>query len=843
MKKKLSLLLAVVFVMTLAFGILPTAGAEQAPDHETDPPAGYHWECTDIEATYETEPSCGLEEHKSHGSECYELICETAEHTHSDECQPTERTCGKTPHQHWRGGLWDDDCYNWRGELTCNKEEHTHNDSCNTTTICNITEHTHSGFDGECYNLTCPITELHTHSIEEGCYALIPAQHTCKLERDKGTVELTVTYGDSRNVKDDTKVTLTDIDGNTYNAFTNSGVAVFTGVNTGAVTFSSISYTSYYHTYTGTPSSVILHDDGDTARASVNLSLILTGSADHIDLRMQNASITVNTKIVEAGNPSNVLSTTSSPTTGSVIGVTNAVITWNDNTTREITGFEPRDGYENYEYTRGFGRRENKIDNIQNIKSVVFTIKLKDADNNEYDNVVVSYDQAGVQLAAKSCEGSNGGTQLSGIDFDVETVTDLIIEKTISTNKIIKVTKDWDDKGLVLTHPAVDITVTQTCGETTLSDTKTLASGSTELMFDFLELDDMTYTYTVSEAAVSGYIVSGGAVTAVDPDGGFNYQYEATLTNTYDISEETTSFVGTKVWSDSEEIEHNNADLILTLYADGIAVQATPAWDGNMFYFHELPMYKETNDGLVAIVYTVVETPPQNYRASYGEGNYCENGGTITNTYFESDNPPIDNPIITTVTVDTANLTITKTVSGDVDEAPDSSFDFTVTFTPGAPDYWNLSGINAPAGASGSDGTYTFSLKADQSITFRNVPVGTTYVVTETTVLADGWSAGTATDASGSIGANGAIATIDNVYTAPEQGVAGDVTKEPPSDDGSASEDGQQVAGDVDTLPQTGGISPSTLLGIFGLALITIGGAAFTILRRKNDGKSKSKSK
>ena len=36
MKKKLSLLLAVVFIMTLAFGILPTAGAEQAPNHDAD---------------------------------------------------------------------------------------------------------------------------------------------------------------------------------------------------------------------------------------------------------------------------------------------------------------------------------------------------------------------------------------------------------------------------------------------------------------------------------------------------------------------------------------------------------------------------------------------------------------------------------------------------------------------------------------------------------------------------------------------------------------------------------------------------------------------------------------
>lgn len=41
------------------------------------------------------------------------------------------------------------------------------------------------------------------------------------------------------------------------------------------------------------------------------------------------------------------------------------------------------------------------------------------------------------------------------------------------------------------------------------------------------------------------------------------------------------------------------------------------------------------------------------------------------------------------------------------------------------------------------------------------------------------------------------------------------------------------VAGDSDKLPQTDGISPSTFIGLLGLALMAAGGTIFTILRNK----------
>lgn len=73
MKKKLSLLLAVVFIMTLAFGILPTAGAvtDPAHNHGEELKPGHHWDCTLVSEAYETTPSCGLELH-THGPGCYQ---------------------------------------------------------------------------------------------------------------------------------------------------------------------------------------------------------------------------------------------------------------------------------------------------------------------------------------------------------------------------------------------------------------------------------------------------------------------------------------------------------------------------------------------------------------------------------------------------------------------------------------------------------------------------------------------------------------------------------------------------------------------------------------------------
>lgn len=46
------------------------------------------------------------------------------------------------------------------------------------------------------------------------------------------------------------------------------------------------------------------------------------------------------------------------------------------------------------------------------------------------------------------------------------------------------------------------------------------------------------------------------------------------------------------------------------------------------------------------------------------------------------------------------------------------------------------------------------------------------------------------------------------------------------------------VSNDSDVLPQTGGISPATMIGLLGLALIASGGTILTILKKKGHGKN-----
>jgi LPXTG-motif cell wall-anchored protein len=189
---------------------------------------------------------------------------------------------------------------------------------------------------------------------------------------------------------------------------------------------------------------------------------------------------------------------------------------------------------------------------------------------------------------------------------------------------------------------------------------------------------------------------------------------------------------------------------------------------------------------------------------------YLDSYGTITLSV--PDDPPTP-PV-------TSNLTVTKSVTG-VNPSDAEQFAVKVVFTPGD------SGIKASNGAVNKNGTFDFLLAAkDGIITFSSIPVGTKYTVTETisvTQSDEGWSADLikTKDTTGEVTANGAAAVLVN----DKAGVQGtsDISPEPSA----------EVKGESDILPQTGGISSSTLLGIFGLALISIGGTAFVIFRKK----------
>lgn len=71
-----------------------------------------------------------------------------------------------------------------------------------------------------------------------------------------------------------------------------------------------------------------------------------------------------------------------------------------------------------------------------------------------------------------------------------------------------------------------------------------------------------------------------------------------------------------------------------------------------------------------------------------------------------------------------------------------------------------------------------------------------------------------------------------------ESDVAGDQTKPDDTSPSPTPSGDTAVAGEIEKLPQTGGISTSTLLALLGLTLIAAGGSAFIIIRKKNHGKN-----
>lgn len=125
---------------------------------------------------------CVLEESEGHvhGTICYgnwTLICEIEEHTHTDECYPSdepevdparETFCGKEEHTH------EGECIDANGVVVCEIEEHTHTEECYVNpfaereVFCGKTEHKHAD---ECVDangvISCGIEE---HSHIEECY-------------------------------------------------------------------------------------------------------------------------------------------------------------------------------------------------------------------------------------------------------------------------------------------------------------------------------------------------------------------------------------------------------------------------------------------------------------------------------------------------------------------------------------------------------------------------------------------------------------------------------------------------------------------------------------------------
>lgn len=94
-------------------------------------------------------------------------------------------------------------------------------------------------------------------------------------------------------------------------------------------------------------------------------------------------------------------------------------------------------------------------------------------------------------------------------------------------------------------------------------------------------------------------------------------------------------------------------------------------------------------------------------------------------------------------------LIVKKEVPAGSAEDKNKTFNFTVAFKTAEGGAYSLTAI--PTGVSGSNGTYTFTLKHDEQMEFQNLPYGVTYDVSET--VPTGWLSD-ATYNSGTIGEN-----------------------------------------------------------------------------------------
>lgn len=91
-----------------------------------------------------------------------------------------------------------------------------------------------------------------------------------------------------------------------------------------------------------------------------------------------------------------------------------------------------------------------------------------------------------------------------------------------------------------------------------------------------------------------------------------------------------------------------------------------------------------------------------------------------------------DASVTVTNTLKTGGLTVKKVVDGN-DGDTTKVFHFTATFTPA------LTGTADKYGVAIDNGTATFELKHDESVTFKNLPKGTKYAIAETEANADGY--------------------------------------------------------------------------------------------------------
>lgn len=387
-------------------------------------------------------------------------------------------------------------------------------------------------------------------------------------------------------------------------------------------------------------------------------------TVNHVDIRVENVTFSQTTIIKDQNG--NTISSTTSRFTGTVTAVDHVVIKFSNGTTHTSSNYSIVSGYEFRAGTnQTFARTA-----IGNVTGVTAYVTITGTDGTVYPNVEVSFTEAQRKAGWVNCDG---GSSSKGMDLSVSGLT-TTVESTQTLTAALNVTKAFSglseaeiatlsssfsitvtgfSKVITLrlsdltsrqeqfisgTNTVITFTKTNGVYQWTFSNLPTGSYAITEAGYSNATLNNL-YTITTSADGASGAVSTTENVTTT---GGTQ---TTSFVNNY--AEKATSVSGAKTWT-REGYTGNLPSITITLYANDVALNNAPTWNGSNYTFSDLPKYASGS----LINYTVAETAISgatltgNRFVVYEAGSTAEkgywlssqNGYNFTNTWVAAGN-------------------------------------------------------------------------------------------------------------------------------------------------------------------------------------------------------------